>query len=40
VVYQSSTGQTYVVSATDDTRLPRIGGGEPPKVNVKSWKEQ
>jgi len=40
IVYQATTGQLYVVSATDDTRVPVVGGGARPKVTIKSWKEQ
>jgi Tfp pilus tip-associated adhesin PilY1 len=40
IVYQGPNGQIWVVSATDDLKVPPIGGGGAPSVNIKSWKEQ
>lgn len=38
IVYQDVN--TWVVSATDNTVLNNVGGGAPPAVTLKSWKEQ
>jgi len=39
IVYQAPNGETIVVSATDDLKVPKVGGGSTPAVNIKSWKE-
>jgi Tfp pilus tip-associated adhesin PilY1 len=38
IVYEDT--KIYVVSATDDTSVHNVGGGNPPAAKVKSWKEQ
>ena len=39
IVYQAPNGETLVVSATDDLKVPKVGGGGLANVNIKSWKE-
>ncbi|HET9794406.1 MAG TPA: PilC/PilY family type IV pilus protein [Thermoanaerobaculia bacterium] len=39
IVYQAPNGETIVVSATDDLKVPKVGGGGLANVNIKSWKE-
>jgi hypothetical protein len=39
IVYQAPNGETIVVAATDDLKVPKVGGGTTPAVNIKSWKE-
>ncbi|HET9793242.1 MAG TPA: hypothetical protein VFS34_02180, partial [Thermoanaerobaculia bacterium] len=38
IVYQDQN--IWIVSATDNTKVPTVAGGKPPTAKVKTWKEQ
>lgn len=38
IVYQAQS--IWIVSATDNTKVPTVAGGNPPAARVKTWKEQ
>jgi hypothetical protein len=38
IIYQDTN--IYVVTATDNTSVKNVGGGNPPAAQIKTWKEE